>query len=118
MPNPNEPWLDILIQNNATVTGSGQTINYYVDGRTHIELLISVGNKVGNPILKYCINVVEPSNNKMIMCYEAVLDQNSQTNSIVIKEEDVSGTYINISWFGMLNVNNYFTNVYSRLVVK
>jgi len=118
MVNPNEPFLDILIQDNATVTISGKTINYYIDSKTHIELLISVGNKIGNPYYTYNLNVVEPTSGKAISSYEAFCDQSNQTNTILLSEEDVTGTYINISWDGRIDVNNYFINVYSRLIVK
>lgn len=118
MPNPNEPFLDILIHNNATVTMYGKTIDYYIDSKTHIELLISVGNRIGNPYFTYNLNIIEPASGKIISSYEAFCDKSNQTNSIVLNELDVTGTYINISWDGRIDSNNYFTNVYSRFIVK
>jgi hypothetical protein len=116
--NPNEPWIDELLQNNVTVTGAGNSISYYIDGKTHVELLISVGTKVGNPLYTYSLNVIEPTSGKVIFKYDAFCDQSNQTNAILLDEKNISGTHVSVSWDGRIDQNNYFTNVYSRLVVK
>jgi hypothetical protein len=116
--NPNEPWIDILLQNNLTVMTAGNSVNYYIDGKTHVELLIAVGTKVGNPLYTYSLNVVEPTSNKVIFKYDAFCDQSNQTNAILLDEKDVTGTYVSVSWDGRIGPNDYFTNVFSRLIVK
>ena len=118
MVNPNESYLDILIHNNQTIITEGKTEIYYIDGRTHIELLISAGNKIGNPYHTYNLNIIEPTSGNIIMSYECFIDKANQTNSIILNDTDLTGTYINISWDGRIDSNNYFTNIYSRLIVK
>ena len=119
----NEPIVDVLILNNATINTSGSSAYIGIKGAKHIDLLIDLETITGTPNITFHIKVIERSSGgsatppKVIRTYDGNSLGAAGTDYITIDGLTLGDT-IQVTWDGTLDSSNYFSNVYVRLIAK
>jgi len=109
--------LNELIHDNATISSAGETADKNIKGATHIDLLISVGGIVGTPSIQFHVDVKEEKSGQTIRTYSGTSLTSAGTDYITIDRLTL-GQYIRVRWTGTLDVANYVTGVFVRLIAK
>lgn len=112
-----DPILDTLILNSATVNSAGDSGNLTIKGAKHVDVLIYVGAPTGSPSIQFHLQVIEPESGKVIRTYDGSTLTSESPDWITV-DGLLLGTTVKVTWDGTLNATNYFSGVYCRLVAK
>lgn len=109
--------LNELVINNIDVKSEGFSNILFIDGAVRVELLVSVGERVGLADIQFHVDVVEPNGEILIRRYSGnVISLGNISDVLLIS--DIVGSYIKVVWTGNLNDENYFKNVMCRVIAK